>query len=75
MNVEPLRHLEAKVEEMLSQHAAVCAERDRLRDQLGAAQDRVESLMAELQQHEAERAEVKAHVERIMGRLDGLNLG
>jgi chromosome segregation ATPase len=75
MKVDTLRHLEARIEDMLSQHAAVCAERDRLQDQLGVAQGRIESLMAELRQHQAERAEVKAHVERIMGRLDGLDLG
>jgi septal ring factor EnvC (AmiA/AmiB activator) len=75
MNIETLRHLESKIEEVLTLHAAVCEERDRLRHQLGAAQNRIEQMVEQLRQHEAERAEVRAQVERIMGRLAGLDLG
>lgn len=74
MNVDRLKHLETKVEGVLTQHAAVCEERDRLREQLDKARGRIEEMVAQIRQHEAERAEVKAHVERIMGRLDGLDL-
>jgi predicted nuclease with TOPRIM domain len=75
MDVETLRDLESKIEEMLTLHAAVCEERDRLRAELGQAQGRMEKMVAELQQYETERAEMRAHVERIMGRLAGLDLG
>jgi phage shock protein A len=74
MNVERLKDLEGRVEGVLTQHTAVCEERDRLREQLNEAQVRIEEMVAQIRQHEAERAEVKAHVERIMGRLDGLDL-
>jgi predicted nuclease with TOPRIM domain len=75
MDIETLRHLESKIEEMLTVHAAVCEERDRLREELGAVQGRMEKLGAELKHYESEKAEMRAHVERIMGRLASLDLG
>jgi septal ring factor EnvC (AmiA/AmiB activator) len=75
MDIEALKHLESKIEEVLTRHAAVCEERDRLRAQLGEAHDRLERMVAEVRQNEAERNEVRARVERIMGRLAGLDLG
>jgi septal ring factor EnvC (AmiA/AmiB activator) len=74
MDIETLRHLESKIEEMLSLHAAVCEERDRLREELGAVQGRIDKMVAELRQFESERTEMRAHVERIMGRLASLDL-
>ena len=75
MNIETLKHLESKIEEMLTLHAAVCEERDRLRDELGAVKGRMEKMVAELRQYESEKAAMRAHVERIMGRLSSLDLG
>jgi hypothetical protein len=75
MDIESLRHLESKIEEMLTVHAAVCEERDRLREELGAVQGRMERMVAEMRQYESEKTEVRAHVERIMGRLASLDLG
>ena len=74
MNVDRLKHLEAKVEGILTLYAAACEERERLREQLDKARARLEEMNAGIRRHETERAEVKAHVERIMGRLDGLDL-
>ena len=75
MDIDTLRHLESKIEEMLTVHAAVCEERDRLREELGDVQGRMERLGAELKSYESEKAEMRAHVERIMGRLASLDLG
>jgi septal ring factor EnvC (AmiA/AmiB activator) len=74
MSVDRLKHLESRIDEMLAHSTAVCEERDRLRQQLASAQARIDEMAVQIRQHEAERAEVKAHVERIMGRLDGLDL-
>lgn len=75
MDTERLKLLEARIEELLAAHAALGEERDRLRIQLGEAQARIEGLVGQLQKQEEERAEVKAHVERIISRLDSLDLG
>jgi chromosome segregation ATPase len=58
----------------LSQHTALSQERDRLRGELGEARARIDQLAGQLRDHERDKAQVKAHVERIMSRLDGLNL-
>ena len=67
MDMEKLENLENKIEDMLALHTAVCEERDRLRQELGEAQ-------ARLQRQDKERSEVKEKVERILGRLDSLHL-
>ncbi len=75
MEIERLKLLEVRIEELLAAHAALGEERDRLRTQLGEAQARIEGLIGQLREKEQERAEVKAHVERILSRLDALDLG
>jgi chromosome segregation ATPase len=75
MNTETLKVLETKIDELLAQHGAACEERDRLRSELDKAQARAEQMAAQLHQVEKERAEVKARVERILSRLDGLGPG
>lgn len=74
MDIEKLRLLETRIDEILGRHAAVCEERDRLRRQLDEAESRAEALLKQLAAHEKERAEIKARVERILDRLDGLGL-
>ena len=72
MELEKLKLLEKRIEGILHQHAAVCAERDRLRQQLGEAESWVQAIAAQLQEHLKDRAEIRAKVERILSRLDGL---
>ena len=74
MDMEKLENLEAKIEEMLARHSAVCEERDRLSRELGEVQERLQETTQQLQRHEKERTEIKDKVERILGRLDGLHL-
>lgn len=73
--MDSLKVLEGKVEELLAQRDAAAGERDRLRDQLVAAQARSAEMAKLLEQLEEERTEVRTRVERILGRLDGLGLG
>ena len=73
--METLKVLEEKIDELLQKHAAVCEERDRLRDQLAEVQAQSEEAVRVHQAMEVERTEVKARVEQILGRLDGLGLG
>jgi hypothetical protein len=74
MDMEKLETLEAKIEDMLALHHAVCEERDRLSRELEETRSRLGETLETLQQQERERAEVKSRVERILGRLNGLNL-
>jgi septal ring factor EnvC (AmiA/AmiB activator) len=74
MDSEILRLLESRIEGVLSQRAELSQERDRLRDELGQARAQIEHLAGQLREHEREKAQVKARVERIMSRLEGLNL-
>jgi chromosome segregation ATPase len=75
MDVEKLKLLETRIDDILTQHAAVCQERDRLKQQLSEAESRASNTAAQLAQQESERAEIKSRVERILDRLDGLGLG
>ena len=74
MDSEILRLLEARIDGMLNQHAALSEERDRLQTELGEARAKINDLAGQLREQERERARVREHVERIMTRLEGLNL-
>ncbi len=75
MDIEKLKLLESRIESVLDQHASVCKERDRLHEQLGKAESRVKEISGQLQRYEHERAELKTRVERLLSRLESLNLG
>jgi hypothetical protein len=74
MDIEKLRLLESRIDAVLSQHTTVCAERDQLRQQLVDAEARLRAIGERLAEQDKERAEIKARVERILGRLDSLGL-
>ena len=74
MDLEKLKLLETRIDDILTQHTAVCQERDGLKQQLFEAESRATAAVARLAQHDSERAEIKSRVERILGRLDGLGL-
>jgi chromosome segregation ATPase len=74
MDLEKLKLLESKIDDILTRHAAVCQERDRLKQQLSEAESRVLAADTRLAQQESERSEIKSRVERILDRLDGLGL-
>jgi chromosome segregation ATPase len=74
MSLETLKVLEGRVDTTLSRYASVCAERDRLQEQLQEAQARIAEMSGLLESFEKERAQVRARVESILGRLEGLDL-
>lgn len=73
--MDSLKLLETKIDQMLAQHTKVCEERDRLTQEVAQAQARTAELAARARESEQERAEIKARIERILGRLDGVDLG
>lgn len=74
MSLESLKVLEGRVDSVLTRHAALSAERDRLAEQLREAQSRIEELVGQVRAYESERSQVRARVESILGRLEGLDL-
>lgn len=74
MDLEKLKLLETRIDDILTQHHAVCQERDRLKQQLSEAESRASVAAERLTRQEQERAEIKSRVERILDRLDGLGL-
>lgn len=74
MSLESLKVLEGRVDDVVARHAAVCAERDRLQQQLQQAQLRVTELTRQLETYEKERSQIRGRVESILGRLEGLDL-
>jgi len=75
MDIEKLKLLESRIEAILHHHATVCQERDRLSEQLGRAESRMKEITVQLHRYEQERSELKTRVERLLSRLDQLNLG
>src|SRR5262245_34782783 len=74
MSLESLRVLEGRVDDVLGRHSAVCAQRDRLQEQLEEARARIAELSSQLETYEKERAQIRARVESMLGRLEGLDL-
>ncbi|MDX2167960.1 MAG: cell division protein ZapB [Deltaproteobacteria bacterium] len=74
MGLESLKVLEGRVDDVLTRHASVVAERDRLRQELAEAQGRLAEMAVRLEGVEKERAQIRARVESILGRLEGLDL-
>lgn len=72
MDLEKLRVLEKQIEEILRQHAQVRAERDHLKQKLSEAESHARSVGAQLDQHRKDRAEIRARVERMLSRLEGM---
>jgi septal ring factor EnvC (AmiA/AmiB activator) len=74
MSLESLKVLEGKVEDTVARYATLAAERDGLQEQLKQAQVRIAEIAGQLAVYEKERAQVRARVESILGRLEGLDL-
>jgi chromosome segregation ATPase len=74
MSLDSLKVLETRVDDVVARHAAMAADRERLRTELRAAQARIAELSAQLETYEKERGQIRARVESILGRLEGLDL-
>lgn len=75
MSLENLKLLEGRIDQFLTEHRKVREQRDALGQRLKEKEDECERLSSILKQHEKERAELKARLERILNRLEGLDLG
>ncbi|MEO8605786.1 MAG: cell division protein ZapB [bacterium] len=74
MGLESLKVLEGRVDDVLTRHTAICSERDRLRQELADTKVRLAEMAARLEGVEKERVQIRARVESILGRLEGLDL-
>lgn len=74
MALENLQVLEDRIDAVLARCAAAEADRERLRGELAQANHRIDELTARLESYEKERGQVRARVESILGRLEGLDL-
>lgn len=74
IDLESLRLLEAKVEQFVTQHEHVREAHGALAQRLADKERELADATALLKRYEQERAELKARLERILSRLDGLDL-
>ena len=74
IGLESLKLLEGRVDGIVARQTALSAERDRLHAQLQEAQTRIVELKRQLDTYERERTQVRARVESILSRLEGLDL-
>jgi len=74
MSLDTLKVLEGRVDDVVTRHAALVAERERLQTELRQAHSRIAALTAQLEAFEKERGQIRARVESILGRLEGLDL-
>ena len=74
IDLESLKVLETKVEQFVAQHERVREEQGVLAQRLADKERELADATAVLKRYEQERAEVKTRLERILSRLDGLEL-
>jgi len=72
--LESLKLLEAKVEQFVAQHERVREEQGALAQRLADKERELADAAVTLKRYEQERAEIKARLQRILSRLDGLDL-
>ena len=73
--MENLKLLETKLERFLAEHERIRQERDRLGERLREREQQFAEMAGQLEGYEKERSEFKTRLERILSRLDGLDLG
>ena len=74
IDLESLKLLEAKVEQFVTQHERVREEHEVLLQRVKDKERQLAEATALLKRYEQERSEMKARLERILSRLDGLDL-
>jgi septal ring factor EnvC (AmiA/AmiB activator) len=74
MELENLKVLESKIEQFLDQHERVRGEHEALLQRLRDKEQQLAEVTSQLKQYEQERAEVRARLERILTRLNGIDL-
>jgi len=74
MSLDSLKLLEAKISEFVDQHARVRQAHDALVQRLHGKEKELAAAAAQLKRYEQERNEIKLRLERVLSRLDGLDL-
>ncbi len=74
MSLDSLKLLEAKIGEFVDQHERVRQEHELLVQRLHDKEKELAEVAVQLKQYEQERSEIKARLERILGRLESLDL-
>jgi septal ring factor EnvC (AmiA/AmiB activator) len=74
MSLESLKLLESKIGEFVDQHERVRQEHESLVQRVKEQEKQLAEAMVQLKQYEQERSEIRARLERILSRLEGLEL-
>ena len=74
MSLESLKVLESKIGEFVDQHERARQEQSALLQRVKEQEKQLAAAAVQLKQHEQERAEIRARLERILSRLEGLDL-
>ncbi len=74
MSLESLKLLETKIGEFADQHERVRQEHDSLVQRFKEQEKQLAAASAQLKQYEVERSEIRTRLERILSRLEGLDL-
>lgn len=75
MDLEKLKVLEAEIYQFLDQHEQVREQHDALLQRLEDREKQLAEVTGQLQRYQSERSEIRARLERILDRLEGLDLG
>jgi septal ring factor EnvC (AmiA/AmiB activator) len=73
MALESLKLLEAKINGFLARHEQVCSEKDHLSVRLQEREQEYYALLEQLREYERERTEIRARLEKILNRFEGLD--
>jgi len=74
MDLENLKLLETKINQFVDQHERAREARESLVQRLKDRDKQLAEATSKLKQYEEERSEIKARLERILSRLEGLDL-
>ncbi len=74
IGLESLKLLEERVHQFAAQHQRVRQEYDEVLQRLESKEKELAQAAAQVERYEQERNEIKARLERILSRLDGLDL-
>ena len=74
MDLESLKLLESKIGKILDRHEEVRREKDALAQRLKQQEEKFAKLAGQVKQFEDERSELKTRLEKILNRLNGLEI-
>lgn len=74
MDIESLKQLESKIGRILDRHEEVRREKDALAQQLREREAMFSQLTGQVKQYEQERRELRTRLEKILERLNGIEI-